>query len=65
MDDVSKQLAEKANLPFLRSTPRGARGADFVNDFLGSAWDVTTPGSWQRHVTRYADDYELLIPLFY
>ena len=65
MDDVAKQLAQKTNLPFMRATPRGARGADFINLFLNSAWDVTTAGSWARHVSRYAAEAYRLYPLIY
>ncbi|HEX8170970.1 MAG TPA: Ig-like domain-containing protein [Thermoanaerobaculia bacterium] len=66
MDDVVKQLAQKSGkLPFMRITPRGARGADFINLFLNSAWDVTTAGSWARHVSRYAKEMYRLYPLIY
>ena len=65
MDDVVKDLAEKAGLPFLRSTPRGARGADFYSRFLDAAWDVTTPGSWASHFRKYAEEQASLLPLFY
>jgi hypothetical protein len=65
MDDVAKQLASKLDTPFLRITPRGARGPDFLVRFLDTSWDVTTPGSWPRHLTRYANDPFDLRPLLY
>jgi RHS repeat-associated protein len=65
MDDVAKRLASKAEIPFLRVTPRGARGPDFLIRFLDKAWDVTTPKSWPRHVKRYADEPYDLMPLLY
>ncbi len=65
MDDVAKQLAAKSDIPFLRITPRGARGPDFRINFLETSWDVTTPGSWLRHVSRYANDPFDLRPLLY
>ena len=65
MDDVAKHLAAKADLPFLQITRRGMRGPDFTSQFLGKAWDVTTPGSWPRHLVRYADDPYDLLPLLY
>lgn len=65
MDDVAKQLAVNEDLPFLRYTPRGAYGPDFVNQFLNTAWDVTTHNSWPRHVSRYAAEPYQLLPLIY
>jgi RHS repeat-associated protein len=65
MDDVSKGLAENAKLPFLEITPRGRRGPDFINHFLGVAWDVTTQGSWQKHVDKYGKEFGDLLPLIY
>lgn len=65
MDDVAKQMTASANMPFLQITRRGVRGPDFTNQFLGKAWDVTTPGSWARHLIRYANDPYDLLPLLY
>lgn len=35
MDDISKKLAGKSNLPFLHATPKGARGSDFIKGMKG------------------------------
>jgi RHS repeat-associated protein len=67
VDDAAKRLAMRNadRLPFLQITPRGRRGPDFINRFLETAWDVTTQGSWQRHVDKYQDEFGDLLPLIY
>jgi len=40
--------------PRLSVTPRFKFGPDVYNPSSGEWWDVTTPGQWGNHITKYS-----------
>jgi RHS repeat-associated protein len=49
---VRDQVSRDPLLQFLQGRPN--RGPDFIHEqFPGTWWDMTTPGQWPAHVTRY------------
>jgi hypothetical protein len=49
----------------IQVTPRFKFGPDVYDTESGRWWDVTTPGQWRRHETKYTPGYGSGSPLFY
>lgn len=49
----------------IQVTPRFKFGPDVYDTESGKWWDVTTPGQWNKHVTKYTPGYGSGSPLFY
>jgi hypothetical protein len=60
---VKIRIGQDEHLPHLRLTLPGRFGPDIYDPRGFRWWDVTTPGSWARHVPRYGFSFGTGTPL--
>jgi hypothetical protein len=54
IDAIMKERASQTWLgKGLKYIQRGQYGPDIINPSTGRAWDITTPGQWEKHVRKY------------
>lgn len=49
----------------LSATPQGARGIDIFYKSRSVGYDLTTQKSWPAHVSKYKDEFDIVLPLLY